>query len=174
MNLCFHRNVNINTEIWSDKSLMNLNIHFIHTYQILPCINRHLDTKDQVSKWRWGYLTGKPKIDKFSRRNTTTDRSSSCIPLRSIALRTNPMRHDGIREATIAISIKFSSTTIVLHVEITKSLNLTIYLHLFQVFHTNSSNPNTPVSNRKLNPKRRNEKSPHIHADMEKFEKIRS
>ena len=143
-------------------------------YRILLYKSRHFDTKKQVSKWRCGYLWGIPKIDKISRRNTTTDRTSSCIPQRSNALRTNPMCHDGIREATIAISIKFSSTTIVLHVEITKSLNLTIYLHLFQVFHTNSSNPNTPVSNRKLNPKRRNEKSPHIHADMEKFEKIRS
>ena len=69
------------------------------------------------------------------------------------------MRHDGIREATIAIIIKFSSTTIVLHAEINKSLNSTLYFHLFQVFHTKWPNSTTPVSNRKLNPTRRNEKS---------------
>ena len=108
-------------------------------YRILSCISRHFDTKNQVSKWRCGQLWGTPKTDKFSRRNTTTDRSSSCIPLRCIALRTYPMRHDGIREATSAIYSKFSSTTIVLHVEINKSLNLTIYLHLFQVFCTKFS-----------------------------------
>ena len=49
------------------------------------------------------------------------------------------MRHDRIGEATIAIYIKSNSTTIVLHAEINKSLNLTIYFHLFQVFHTKLS-----------------------------------
>ena len=45
------------------------------------------------------------------------------------------MRHDGIGEATIAINVKFSNTTIVLNVNSYKS-SISLYLGLFQIFCT--------------------------------------
>ena len=82
------------------------------------------------------FLIGVPKIHKIFQKKydywlTVILYSTS---EQKLAIFTNPISHDGIGEATIAIDIKFSCITIILDVDSDKSYNSLLYLCLFQIF----------------------------------------